>query len=130
MVKAYQIDVDTRDHIVTLSGDVESMAAKERAMQLATATDGVTSVVDRLVIRETAATSGSVDVDIDADVDTNIDLKDDARRGTDIVKDGAQQTGSAVKEGALKVKEGAEKVGSAIVDSVTDEDRDSDKDGK
>ncbi len=124
MVKAYQIDVDTRDHVVTLSGEVESMAAKERAMQIAAATDGVTNVVDQLVIRETAATSG--DVDIDAD----IDLKDDAKRGAEIVKEGAQQTGSAVKEGAIKVKEGAEKVGSKIVDSVTDKDRDSDKDGQ
>ena len=116
LVKAYQIDVDTRDHIVTLSGEVESRAAKDRAMQLAAATDGVASVIDHVVIRETAATSG--------------DVTDDAKRGVDIVKDGARQTGSAVKEGAVKVKEGAEKIGTAIVDSVTDKDRDSDKDGK
>ena len=77
----------------------------------------VVSVVDHVVIQETAATSGDVDVDAD------INLTDDAKRGADIVKDGARQTRSAVKEGA-------EKIGSAIVDSVTDKDRDSDKDEK
>src|SRR5688572_6649355 len=34
-VKAYQIDVDTRDKVVTLSGNVESEAAKTQAAWLA-----------------------------------------------------------------------------------------------
>jgi hypothetical protein len=125
-VKAYQIDVDTRDHVVTLSGEVESMAHKSRAVEIARGTDGVTNVVDNLVVAETAATSGDLDIDVDVDAD----LKDDARQGAAVVKEGAKEAGSAVKEGAQKVKDGAEKVGSKIVDSVTDNDRDSDNDGK
>jgi hypothetical protein len=125
-VKAYQIDVDTRDHVVTLSGEVESMAHKSRAVEIARGTDGVTNVVDNLIVGETAATSGDVDVDVDVDAD----LKDDARQGAAVVKEGARETGEAVKDGAGKVKDGAEKIGSKIVDSVTDNDRDSDNDGK
>ena len=94
----------------------KDVAMKRRAGVIAAAAL-VVSVVDHVVIQETAATSGDVDVDAD------INLTDDAKRGADIVKDGARQTRSAVKEGA-------EKIGSAIVDSVTDKDRDSDKDGK
>ena len=124
-VKAYQIDVDTRDHVVTLSGDVNSASAKERAVQIASTTSGVQDVVDHLVVRETAATTG-----VEGDrPDVGDTLKNDAQRGGEVVKSGAKETGTALKEGASKVKEGAEKVGSKVVDSVTDKDRDSDKDG-
>lgn len=47
-VKAYQIDVDTSGGVVTLSGAVETDAAKQRAVQLARETDGVASVTDQL----------------------------------------------------------------------------------
>jgi hyperosmotically inducible protein len=50
-VKALSIDVDTDDGVVTLSGTVNSQAEKTKALQLAKETAGVTSVVDRLVIR-------------------------------------------------------------------------------
>lgn len=50
-VKALSIDVDTDDGVVTLSGSVNSPAEKAKAVQLAKETTGVTSVVDRLVIR-------------------------------------------------------------------------------
>ncbi len=49
-VKAYQIDVDTTDHVVTLSGNVETLAAKERAVVLARGTDGVQNVVDNIKV--------------------------------------------------------------------------------
>lgn len=52
VVKAYQIDVDTKDHVVTLSGQVENQAAKERAVTLARGTDGVQDVVDNLRVGE------------------------------------------------------------------------------
>lgn len=51
-VDAAQIDVDTSGSIVTLSGRVSSQAERERAVRLARETEGVTSVVDRLVIGE------------------------------------------------------------------------------
>ena len=51
-VKAYQIDVDTNDHVVTLSGNVESAAAKEQAVRLARETDGVKDVVVNISVAE------------------------------------------------------------------------------
>ena len=50
-VKALSIDVDTDSGVVTLSGSVHSPAEKAKAVQLAKETSGVTSVVDRLVVR-------------------------------------------------------------------------------
>lgn len=119
VVKAYQIDVDTQGSVVTLRGEVDSPAAKARAVQIASATEGVSNVVDELVVTATEATSGDFDIDADAD----IDLGDDARRGAEIVKEGAEETGEALKEGAERLKEGAERV-------VTDDDPDSDNDGR
>jgi osmotically-inducible protein OsmY len=49
-VKGRNINVDTRNGVVTLGGAVESPAAKEAAVQLAQETDGVTKVVDNLKI--------------------------------------------------------------------------------
>jgi hyperosmotically inducible periplasmic protein len=54
-VKATQINVDTRDKIVTLSGTVDSEAAKAQALALARGTEGVADVVDNLTL--TAAQS-------------------------------------------------------------------------
>jgi hyperosmotically inducible periplasmic protein len=49
-VDAARIDVDTNGTVVTLSGRVSSEAERERALRLARETEGVTSVVDRLVV--------------------------------------------------------------------------------
>ncbi len=49
-VKAYQIDVDTKEKVVTLSGNVESDAAKDRAAELARATTGVMDVVNNITV--------------------------------------------------------------------------------
>jgi osmotically-inducible protein OsmY len=45
------IDVDTKDHVVTLKGTVGSNAAKARAGDIARSTDGVTGVVNQIVVR-------------------------------------------------------------------------------
>jgi hyperosmotically inducible protein len=50
-VKALSIDVDTAGTVVTLSGTVHSEAERTKALELARETAGVTSVVDRLVVR-------------------------------------------------------------------------------
>jgi osmotically-inducible protein OsmY len=47
------IDVDTTDHVVTLRGTVASNAAKARAAEIAGRTEGVTRVVNQLVVRGT-----------------------------------------------------------------------------
>ena len=49
-VKAADIDVDTAGSVVTLSGRVAGEDERAKAVQLARETDGVSSVVDRLVV--------------------------------------------------------------------------------
>lgn len=50
VVKAYQIDVDTDDGVVTLSGAVDSVAAEAAAVRLAGETAGVSRVVNEMTI--------------------------------------------------------------------------------
>ena len=54
-VKASQIDVDTRDKVVMLTGTVDSEIMKNRALEIARKTDGVKSVTDNLMVRTTTA---------------------------------------------------------------------------
>jgi hypothetical protein len=51
LVKAADINIDSANGVVTLTGRVSSEAERNRALQLARETDGVKSVTDRLVIR-------------------------------------------------------------------------------
>jgi hyperosmotically inducible protein len=51
-VKARGIDVDTSGTIVTLTGVVRSAGERDRAVQLARETKGVTKVIDKLRVRE------------------------------------------------------------------------------
>ena len=50
-VKAMQIDVDSKDGVVTLIGTQETAAAVERAAAVARGTDGVASVENRLTVK-------------------------------------------------------------------------------
>jgi hypothetical protein len=52
LVKARTIDVTTSGTTVTVSGTVQSQQERERAVQLAKETEGVTRVVDQLVVRQ------------------------------------------------------------------------------
>ena len=47
-VKARKINVDTKDHVVTLTGTVQSPMEESRALEIARTTDGVRSVVDNI----------------------------------------------------------------------------------
>jgi hyperosmotically inducible periplasmic protein len=60
-VKAYQIDVDTNNKVVTLSGTVETATAKARAVEIARATDGVANVVDNVTVNAATATAATPD---------------------------------------------------------------------
>ena len=116
MVKAYQVDVDTNNKVVTLRGDVETAAQKEHAVMIARNTDGVADVIDQLRVNPTAATSGvDGDADLRGDVDVDNNLEGDARRGAEAVEDGARR-------GVEAVKEGARKAGDAVRDTVDDDD--------
>ena len=111
-VKAYKVDVDTRNAVVTLSGNVDSAAAKEQAIQIARQTDGVRDVIDQLHVGEAAATAG-IDNDNDVDVDTNIDDKAAAA-----ARSGAAEVKEESREAKAKAGEIADKTGAAITDAA------------
>jgi hyperosmotically inducible protein len=105
-VKAYEVDVDTRNGVVTLSGEVESAAAKEQAIQIARQTDGVRDVIDQIHVGEAAATAGTYR---DNDIDDR--AGDAARRGSSEVKEesreAADKTGDIAGKGAGVVTDAA-----------------------
>jgi len=123
LVKAHNVNVDTHEHVVTLSGDVETEAVRDQAVRIARGTEGVQRVVDELHV---VGTSGTIDSRIEHD---KIEIKTDDSLGDDI-KDGAKATGNAIKKGAEATADGAKKAGGAVKDAVTDDDKDSDHDGK
>jgi hyperosmotically inducible protein len=51
LLKGSDINVDTANHVVTLKGTVKTEAGRARAVQIARTTDGVTKVIDKLVIK-------------------------------------------------------------------------------
>jgi hyperosmotically inducible periplasmic protein len=96
VVKSYRIDVDTKDHVVTLNGAVDTPAARERAVQLARNTDGVRDVVDRLTVTPGVTPTTGVDDKVQGEAK-------DATRDSDRKVDDAQK----------KAGETADKVGDA-----------------
>jgi hyperosmotically inducible protein len=60
-VRAYEIDVDTSNRVVTLTGEVETSVAKDQALKLARDTEGVRDVIDKLTIADSSATAGVLD---------------------------------------------------------------------
>lgn len=50
-LKSLQINVETKNASVTLSGAVDSDASRERAKQVASSISGVTNVVDQLTVK-------------------------------------------------------------------------------
>ena len=53
-LRSADINVDTKDATVTLSGSVPSLDLREKAKQLASTTEGVKGVVDNLSVKSTA----------------------------------------------------------------------------
>ncbi len=120
MVKASAVNVDTTEHVVTLSGVVASKAARERAVVIAKGTPGVTSVVDKLTISEIAATTGKSNADKAADgVEKGVDkaaggVEKGADKSADAVGTAAHKTAGAVDKSKDKVGDAAEKTGEAV----------------
>jgi len=122
IVKAYQVDVTTENNVVTLTGDVETTAAREQAVQIARRTDGVRDVIDRLRVNDTAATSGLLH-DSDQAIDSGVD------KTTEAAKNAAEATGRAAKAASDATISAGKKAAKKIEGAVTDKDRDSDRDG-
>src|SRR5436190_24006525 len=70
------IDVDTKDNVVTLTGKVKTAAAKAEAVRLARTTTGVKSVVDHL----------TVDPSYDKSDKAKAEIKDEAKDAKDKTK--------------------------------------------
>ena len=122
-VKSYRIDVDTKDRVVTLSGAVDTAAARTRAVELARGTEGVRDVVDRLTVSpgvtpttgvddkaEGAAKEGAREADAKTDR-AKADAKESAREAdakTDRAQrkagDTADRAGDATSDAALTAK--------------------------
>jgi hyperosmotically inducible periplasmic protein len=100
MVKAYQIDVDTQDRVVTLTGEVQTSAAKDQALKLARETNGVSDVVDRLKVSETAATTGVLDREAD-DIKADDKARAEGREAGRKAADAADKAGAVVTDAAL-----------------------------
>ena len=97
MVKAYQIDVDTSDRVVTLTGTVETAAAQDQAVLLARQTDGVRDVVDRLNVNPAAAaTTGDIREETN---EAAREAREEGREAGAVMTDAAVT--SAVKTGFL-----------------------------
>lgn len=109
-VKAYQVDVDTRNGVVTLSGDVETTAAKEQAIQIARGTDGVRDVIDQMRVDEAAATAGTYDLENRAERGA-AELKEESLEAYDKAK-------TEGREAANKVGDAADKAGAVITDAA------------
>jgi osmotically-inducible protein OsmY len=100
-VGGLKIDVDTNDHVVTLTGPVNSAAERTEAVRLARNTTGVKRVVSKLVI-ETAGTTGKVDKKDDK---LKVEIKDDTKETKDKIKEKAGQAKDATKDAAVKTKD-------------------------
>jgi hyperosmotically inducible protein len=74
-VKASQINVDTADKVVTLTGAVDTQAAKTRANEIARDTKGVLRVVDNLTVAEATAAGPTTAPFTDAMLTTTVKSK-------------------------------------------------------
>jgi hyperosmotically inducible periplasmic protein len=94
-VKSYRIDVDTKNRVVTLNGAVDTPRARERAVELAKATDGVTDVVDRLTVTPGVTPTTGVDDKVQGEAK-------EAARETDAKTDRAKDKADAKTDSAQK----------------------------
>lgn len=99
-VKGLNIDVDTKNGVVTLSGKVNTAAERAEALRLARTTKGVKRVTDKLV-REAAATTGRTDKDDKLKVEIKDDTKESAAKVKDATKKGADKTGDVLTDAAI-----------------------------
>jgi hyperosmotically inducible periplasmic protein len=100
-VKAYRIDVDTQDKVVTLKGEVDTPSARTRAVELAKNTAGVRDVVDQLTVKAGVTPPGGLD---------------DAAQAK--IGEAADKTGAAVATAGEKAGDAAGKAVDATADAA------------
>jgi len=119
-VKASEINVDTHNRVVTLNGTVGSQVEKERAAVIARDTDGVTSVVDDIIVgARPSATSGSYDA---AEQKTEDKAHEAKVKTEDKAHDAKVKTEDAAHNAKVKSETAASKTGEAITDAAITSD--------
>jgi hyperosmotically inducible protein len=104
-VKAYRIDVDTKEKVVTLKGEVDTAGAKTRAVELAKGTTGVRDVVDQLTVKDGMTPPGGLDDAAQAKAGEAGDKAGDAAsRAGDKVGDAANRTVDATADAGITTK--------------------------
>jgi hypothetical protein len=117
-----QVKVESNNQVVTLSGTVDTPAAKEQAVRLARETEGVREVVDNIQVTSaaTAEASAQTGQSIGDSASKAATATGDAAKATgDVAVDSAKATGNVVTEGAKAtgevLAEGAKATGTAVV---------------
>src|SRR5688500_5572489 len=113
-VKAYQIDVDTKGGVVTLNGTVETQAAKDRAIQLARETDGVSSVDDRLTVNPALTVDNQVR---DAGRDAAASAQGTAGSASDKASQAAEKIGEAARATGAAASQAAQDAAPVVADA-------------
>jgi len=104
-VGGLDINVDTKDNVVTLTGKVHSAAEKTEAVRLARTTHGVKSVVSKLTV-ETAATTGRDESKVTKETkEAAKDTKDATKDAAKATKEKTKETGAQAKEKSHDAKE-------------------------
>jgi osmotically-inducible protein OsmY len=124
-VKAYQINVDTANGVVTLTGTVDNPAAKTQALTIVRNTDGVRDVIDRIEVSQSAATAGRADFDdriANQAERAGSEIKQESRElGSDIKRE-TRELGSDAKRETSKlgseIKEESAQAGRAVGDAA------------
>lgn len=108
-VAGLNINVDTKDNVVTLSGKVKTAAERAEAVRLARTTTGVKRVVNKLTVDPTYDKSDKAKAEIkDEAKDAKNATKGTAGKVADKTEDAAKKTGDAVKKAGEKTKDVAQ----------------------
>lgn len=108
LVKSVELNVTTEDHVVTVTGTVPTKAAKDRVLSITRATSGVTSVVDKLTVKDVTAADKTAAQKAAGGVEKGVD------KSADAVGTAAHTSAKAVDKSKEKVGDAADKTGDAL----------------
>jgi hyperosmotically inducible protein len=115
-VGGLDIDVDTKNGVVTLTGKVNSAAERTEAIRLARTTTGVKNVVNKITLAP-VATSGRTEKDSELKVVIKDDTKETAGKVKDASKNAADKTVEVTKKAGEATKNAAKKTVDAVKDT-------------
>ena len=123
VVKAYKIDVNTRDRVVTLTGAVDSSQAKQRAVQIARGTDGVNNVVDNLTVSPGSTPTTGIDDPLqkrgaEATADARASGSEAGRKADEKTDRAQDRAANAADRAQDKTGNAADRTGDAVGDAA------------